>query len=395
MPPSRNRFRTRRQQPHRVAADADVAVRQQRVPPAALAGLRRRTRRGARPAAPASLVSRTATGEMSTPSAMTPALGQRGGQPAGAAADVERRAGAVLATARRRRRRGRAPSLGRQVDPLAVASSSQHRWPSRPGSKVAVIERPPPATARANRLSGTSAATRRASAMVSTSDSVGSVADPKPRRHATRTASACRCPTGTSARRAQALPRSGSRRPSAHQPPSAAGPSTASVPIAAQPNAARRSAAPVAPAGCPSRSAAPAGRDSVPPTSACALASRSAKPSPRCGNTVQPASARPDLAAVRRRRGRRSCATTGTVSGTASDGVQRVQQTRRPRVGGRSGGRSPVPAGSSRARRPAPSPPRRITASFIAAPPPCPGPPAWCRAPSRTPSTSCPAALGR
>ena len=141
-------------------------------------------------------------------------------------ADAPARAGSKAARDRRAtgagerdRRRGPAPRTGCNRRSAPGAPDRDDGSADRAGS---------PATAAANRVQGATRATAVASEAVSTSVSSGSRPTRSP---AVRSARRVRSPVssrdvGTSATAAAAR---GSRRPSAHQPPSAAGPRTAST----------------------------------------------------------------------------------------------------------------------------------------------------------------------
>ncbi len=217
------------QQPHRVAADADVAVGQQH---GRSSGCRRARGRAPTPrstSAPRARASATATGATSTPVQRTPAPEQGAGQPAGAAADVEggavaageqvgvagglhgRPAGDVERQGARRRRSGRRRRRPRQGDAVHV----ERAHAGTPQAAAARCRaRPRPARPRG-----------RPGCRCRAAPAAGVVRRP---RSASRCACAAPVPSvdmGTPEKASGWAP----CMPRAHQPPSAARPRTASA----------------------------------------------------------------------------------------------------------------------------------------------------------------------
>ena len=242
VPPAAEQPRRPAQQPQRVAADPDVAVGEQHVVPAALAGQRAEhvAAHHRRPPAPAVLAARRRRGRRPAPAARgaaNAATSRPGPQPRSTPGRCSgRAASASSASARLAPAPHGQVELGRRRCPAGSRGAGQrgverggHR--AAPSRAVVMRRRPRAATASRTGSPGQPRATARASASVSTSVSSGSSATRSP---AARSA-AQRARAGVGARGRHVGDQLGVARvaqASAHQPPSAAGPSSASGPSA-------------------------------------------------------------------------------------------------------------------------------------------------------------------
>ena len=346
------------QQRDRVAADADVAVGEQRGVPAALARQRRRRRRGAAPRRRGRRVRPTASWTTSMPRTTCPRSAERLGQPARAAADVEGRA-------RRRGRAWRGPSARRPGAVPVVEAQERCTAGSTGSALIAPTSRPGPGEL------GVAGGRRATSVRVRDGVDVAQrrgrspTSSPSPLERARgcrRTSSA-----STSARRASARAAAGSR--SAEHPPAAVlGRAEHGV---VRRRARRRPSCRSPGVSCgvsmPTWTTGPPGG-----TSACALTSRSAKAapalrrrrasrrardaisSPRTASARSPASASRQRAGAERRRGRpRWCRAAAAAASSAAAAMPTS---------------APEP-GLDPARRPAPSRPRAPCAASRQHPP--------------------------